>query len=119
MTENFSKFGWTVPLKHKIAQTIKDSFENILLCSERKSELIETDRGEQFYNKIFQSFSNNNSTRHYSRNTSPGAVFAERLNRSLRDLLKGPIVKRVMVIGLMYYPQKRNNIITEYILPLN
>ena len=22
--DNFSKFGWTVPLKHKIAQTIKD-----------------------------------------------------------------------------------------------
>ena len=27
---NFSKFGWTVPMKNKNAQTIKDSFENIL-----------------------------------------------------------------------------------------
>ena len=27
--DNFSKFGWTVPLKNKNAQTIKDSFENI------------------------------------------------------------------------------------------
>ena len=31
--DNFSKFGWTVPLKNENAQTIKDSFENILLCS--------------------------------------------------------------------------------------
>ena len=27
---NFSKFGWTVPLKNKNAQAIKDSFENVL-----------------------------------------------------------------------------------------
>ena len=29
--DNFSKFGWTVPLKNKNARTIKDSFENILI----------------------------------------------------------------------------------------
>ena len=29
--DNFSKFGWTVPLKNKNPQTIKDSFENILI----------------------------------------------------------------------------------------
>ena len=31
--DNFSKFGWTIPLKSKNAQTIKDSFENILTSS--------------------------------------------------------------------------------------
>ena len=34
--DNFSKFGWTVPLKNKNAQTIKNSFENISLGSKRK-----------------------------------------------------------------------------------
>ena len=29
--DNFSKYGWTVPLKNKNAQTIKDSFENIII----------------------------------------------------------------------------------------
>ena len=29
--DNFSKFGWTQLLKNKIAQTIKDSFENIVI----------------------------------------------------------------------------------------
>ena len=33
--DNFSKFGWTVPLKNKNAQTIKDSFENILINSKK------------------------------------------------------------------------------------
>ena len=33
--DNFSKFGWTKPLKNKNAQTIKDSFENILINSKK------------------------------------------------------------------------------------
>ena len=29
--DNFSKFGWTDPLKNKTAQTMKDSFENVVI----------------------------------------------------------------------------------------
>ena len=86
--DNFSKFGWTSPLKNKNAQTIKDSFENILTSSKRKPNLIETDRGKEFYNNIFQDFLNKNDIKLYSRNSSYGAVFAERFNRTIRDLLK-------------------------------
>ena len=86
--DNFSKYGWTVPLKNKNAQTIKDSFENILISSKRKPNLIETDRGKEFYNNIFQDFLNKNNIKLYSRNTELGAVFAERFNRTIRDLLK-------------------------------
>ena len=53
---NFSKFGWTVPLKNKNAQTIKESFETILISSKSKPNLIESDRGREFYNNIFQNF---------------------------------------------------------------
>ena len=86
--DNFSKYGWTIPLKNKNAQTIKDSFENNLMTSKRKPNLIETDRGKEFYNNIFQDFLNKNDIKLYSRNTSLGAVFAERFNRTIRDLLK-------------------------------
>ena len=86
--DNFSKFGWTIPLKNKNAQTIKDSFENILTSSKRSPNLIETDRGKEFYNNIFQDFLNKNNIKLYSRNSSYGAVFAERFNRTIRDLLK-------------------------------
>ena len=86
--DNFSKYGWTIPLKNKNAQTIKNSFENILISSKRKPNLIETDRGKEFYNNIFQDFLNKNNIKLYSRNSSYGAVFAERFNRTIRDLLK-------------------------------
>ena len=86
--DNFSKYGWTVPLKNKNSQTIKDSFENILISSKRKPNLIESDRGKEFYNNIFQDFLNKNNIKLYSRNSSYSAVFAERFNRTIRDLLK-------------------------------
>ena len=85
---NFSKYGWTIPLKNKNAQTINDSFENILVNSKRKPKLIESDRAKEFYNIIFQDFLNKNNIKLYSRNSSYGAVFAERFNRTIRDLLK-------------------------------
>ena len=86
--DNFSKFGWTIPLNNKNALTIKDSFENILISSKRKPNLIESDRGKEFYNNIFQDFLNKNNIKLYSRNSSNVAVFAERFDRTIRDLLK-------------------------------
>ena len=92
--DNFSKFGWTVPIKNKNAQTIKDSFENISINSKRSPNLIETDRGKEFYNNIFQDFLNKNNIKLFSRNSSYGAVFAERFNHTIRDLLKRPVFEK-------------------------
>ena len=92
--DNFSKFGWTVPLKNKNAITIKDSFQNILMSSKRSPNLIETDRGKEFHNNIFQDFLKKNRIKLYSRNSSDGAVFAERYNRTIRDLLKKIVFER-------------------------
>ena len=103
--DNFSKFGWTIPLKNKNAQTIKDSFENILISSKRQPNLIETDRGKEFYNNIFQDFL-----------IETISNFIQEIVHMVLFLLKDLIVlseislndlflKRVMVIGLMYYLQ--------------
>ena len=54
--DNFSKFGWTVPLQNKNIQTIKDSIENIITKSKRKPNLIERDDGSEVVNKIFTYF---------------------------------------------------------------
>ena len=85
---------WTIPLKNKNAQTIKDSFENILIISKRSPNLIETDRGKEIYNNIFQDFLNKNNIKLYSRNSLYGAVFAERFNRTITDLLKKPVFEK-------------------------
>ena len=92
--DNFSKFGWTISLKNKNAQTIKNAFENNLIISRRSPNLVETDRGKEFYNNIFQDFLNKNNIKIYSRNSSYGAVFAGRFNREVRDLLKRPVFEK-------------------------
>ena len=89
--DNFSKFGCTIPLKNKNAQTIKDSSENVLLGSKRQPNLIETDDGSEFVNKIFTNLLNTKTIRRYSRNTALEAVVAERFIRTIRDLLKKPV----------------------------
>ena len=94
VNDNFSKFGCTVPLKNKNAQTIKDSFEKILIGAGRKPILIEADHGKHFYNNIFQNFLTNNSIKHYYTNTSLRAVFAEPFNRTNGDLLKRPVFEK-------------------------
>ena len=81
-------------MKIKKALTIKDSFEKILINSNRKPDLIESDGGKEFYNNIFQDFLNKNNIKLYSRNTSLGAVFAERFNRTIRDLLEKPVFEK-------------------------
>ena len=76
------------------ARTTKDSSENFLINSIKKLELIESDRGKEFCNNIFQNFLKNNNIKHYSRNTFPGVVFAERFNCTFRDLPKRPVFER-------------------------
>ena len=54
--DNFSKYLWAIPLKNKHSQTITNEFSNILTTTKRKHLKIESDRGTEFYNSIFQNF---------------------------------------------------------------
>ena len=78
----------------KNAQTIKDSFGNLVISSKRSLYLFEGDRGKEFYNIFFQDFINKNNIELYSRNSSYGAVFSERFNRTITDLLEKPVFEK-------------------------
>ena len=65
-----------------------------MIISKRSPNLIESDRGKEFYNKNFQDFLNKNNIKLYSRKSSYGAVFSERFNRTIRDLLKRPVFEK-------------------------
>ena len=92
--DNLSKFGWTVHLKNsKNDEIIKDSFKNYLITAIRKPDLIETDDGKEIAYKFFTDFFGKKFKRH-SRYTSLGAVFAERFNRTIRDLPKKPVFEK-------------------------
>ena len=65
-----------------------------MISSKRKPNLLETDRGKDFNNGILQNFVENNNIKPYSRNSSFGAVFAERFNKSIRNIPKKFVFER-------------------------
>ena len=92
--DNFSKYLWAIPLKNKYSQTITNEFSNILTMSKRKPLKLESDRGAEFYNNIFQNFLKSKNIHHYSRFTDKGPSIAERVIRTIRNLLKRPVFEK-------------------------
>ena len=92
--DNFSKYLFAIPLKNKYSQTIANEFLNIITTSKRKPLKLESDRGTEFYNSIFQNFLKSKNIHHYSRFTDKGPSIAERAIRILRNLLKKPVFER-------------------------
>ena len=82
---------WAIPLKNKYSQTITNEFSNILTTSKRKPLKLESDRGSEFYNSFFQNLLKSKNIQHYSRFTDKGPSIAERVIRTVRNLLKKPV----------------------------
>ena len=113
--DNFSKIGCTTSLKNRNAQTIKDIFQKVFMNQKDHLTYSKEIEIEDFYNSIFQSFSNNNNSKLFSRNTSLGAVFAERFLRTIRDLLKRPFFERGDAKLIVILPTKTNQSKVEFI----
>ena len=112
--DNFSKFLRAIPLKNKYSQTITNEFSNILTTSKRKPLKIESDRGSEFYNSIFQNFLRLKNIKHYSRFTEKGPSIAERVIRTVRNLFKKPVFEKGRADWLSELPsviKKYNNTI--------
>ena len=92
--DNLSEFGWTIPLKYKYSQSITDAISQIIKTSPRKPNLLETDDGKEYVNKIFYESLNNNNIKRFSRYTDKVAVFAERFIRTVRNFLKKPVFEK-------------------------
>ena len=92
--DNFSKFGWTIPLMSKYAQSITDSFSQIVESTKRHPKLLETYDDKEYVNKIFNELLHNHNIENFSGNTTLGEVFAENFNRTIRNLLKNPVLEK-------------------------
>ena len=92
--ENYSKYLWAIPLKNKYSQTITNEFSNIITTSKRKPLKLESDRGTEFFNSYFQNFLKIKNIHHYSRYTDKGSSIAERVIRTVRNLLKKPVFEK-------------------------
>ena len=82
----FSKFARVIPLKDKKGITIKNALEKIF--KQRKSKLLWTDKGKEFYNKQVQDLLNENNIKLYSTNNSEiKSAVVERFNRTFKNMM--------------------------------
>ena len=117
--DNFSKHLWARLLKNKYSQTITNEFSNMLTTSKRKPLKIESERGTEFYNNLFQNFLNFNNIHHYSHCTDKCPSIAERNIRTVRSLVKKNQYSRMEeLIGYLNYHLSLNKIIIQFTIAL-
>ena len=89
--DNHTKYAWALPLKDKSEKSTTTAFKSLIEKAEKKTDKIWSDRGKEFYNKTFLDFLKQNEIQIYSTNSDLKAVFVERFNRTLLDLIKEPM----------------------------
>ena len=75
-------------MKNKEGKSVTEAFKDVVKKSQRKPDKIWSDRGKEFYNKTFKDYLQKNNIEIYSTNSDLKAVFVERFNRTLLDLIK-------------------------------
>ena len=93
----FTKYAWAISLKNKSGLSINNGFKIVLGehpqggFDDRKPEKLWVDRGSEFYNKTFKSLLKVYETELYSTYSDLKAVFIERFNRTLIDIINEPM----------------------------
>ena len=89
--DNHTKYAWAIPLNDKSGKSTTTAFKSLIEKAKRKPDKIWSNRGKEFYNKTFLDFLKQNEIQIYSTNSDLKAVFVERFNRTLLDLIKEPM----------------------------
>ena len=89
--DNHTKYALAIPLKDKSGKSTTTAFKSLIEKAKRKPDKIWSDRGKEFYNKTFLDFLKEQNIHIYSTHSDLKAVFVERFNRTLLDLIKEPM----------------------------
>ena len=89
--DNHNKYAWAIPLKDKSGKSTTTAFKKLIEKEMRKPQKVWSDRGKEFYNTAFLNFLKEQCIQIYSSNSDLKAVFVERFNRTLLDLMKEPM----------------------------
>ena len=80
----FSKYAWVVPLKSKKGLSIEKAF-NTIFQSGRKPEILYTDKGREFTNRIVQKMLKAKDVKFFTSQNETKASVVERFNRTLKS----------------------------------
>ena len=80
----FSKYAWAVPVKQKTGKDVSTAMQSVLEKG-RVPKNLQTDRGKEFYNDIFQNLMKKYKINLYSTYSILKASIVERFNRTLKE----------------------------------
>ena len=89
--DNHTKYAWAIPLKDKSGKSTTTALKSLIEKAKRKSDKIWSDRGKEFYNTTFLHYLKEQNIQIFSTHSDLKAVFVERFNRTLLDLIKEPM----------------------------
>ena len=89
--DNHTKYAWAIPLKDKSGESTTIALKSLIEKEKRKPHKIWSDRGKEFYNTTFLHYLKEQNIQIYSTYSDLKAVFVERFNRTLLDLIKEPM----------------------------
>ena len=89
--DNHTKYAWAISLKDKSGKSTTIAFKKLIETSKRKPHKIWSDRGKEFFNETFLHYLKEQNIQIYSTHSDLKAVFVERFNRTLLDLIKEPM----------------------------
>ena len=89
--DNHTKYAWAIPLKDKSGKSTTVALKGLIEKEKRKPHKIWSDRGKEFYNTTFLHYLKEQNIQIYSTHSDLKAVFVERFNRTLLDLIKEPM----------------------------
>ena len=89
--DNHTKYAWAIPLKDKSGKSTTTALKSLIEKEKRKPHKIWSDRGKEFYNTTFLHYLKEQNIQIYSTHSDLKAVFVERFNRTLLDLIKEPM----------------------------
>lgn len=110
MIDTFSKYVWACPVKRKTGQEVAKAMKQLLSLSKRCPRNLQTDMGKEFYNTHFQDLMRNLNINHYSTFSNLKASMAERVNRTLKNIMW----KDFSMQGSYKWLQILPNIIKQY-----
>ena len=99
-----------IPLKDKTGKSTTTAFKKSLETSKWKPHEVWSDRGKEFYNTTFLHYLKEQNIQIYSTNSDLKAVFIERFNRTLLDLIKEPMY----IEGKSNWLNHINNVLDKY-----
>lgn len=84
----FSKYGWAIPLKNKLATTIVEAFQALFKTTTRRPSRLFSDKGKEFINAPFQKFLKENDIKYiYTHNPDIKCSIVERWQRTIKAKL--------------------------------